>query len=45
MSKETQSNFKRLARMCGVYPIARKMCNEGYTIETALEVLVGKKVI
>lgn len=45
MSIEARTKFQRLARMCGVYPIARKMCKEGYSIETALEVLVGKKVI
>ena len=42
MSATQVNHFQKLARMCGVWATARKMCKEGYPIEMALRVLCGK---
>jgi len=39
----TQANhYQTLAKMCGVWAIARKMCKEGFPIEVALRILACK---
>lgn len=42
MTAMQADHFKSLAKMCGVWAIARKMCKEGYPIELALRILACK---
>ena len=42
MTTMQADHFKTLAKRCGVWAIARKMCKEGYPIELALCILAGK---
>lgn len=39
MSANQIQRYRKLSKMCGVYPIACKMRNEGYSLQEALSVL------
>lgn len=42
MTAMQTAHYQNLAKRCGVYPIACKMRNEGYSIQVAIRVLAAK---